>query len=78
MRTIRDQLVDAFIASGQSKSRLAARAKIDRSVLSRSLDGKRALKTGAGALEPETIAKALGGRFVFVPAGFHVVRKRVA
>lgn len=78
MRTIRDQLVDVFRASGQSKSQLAARAKLNRSVLSRSLDGKRALKTGAGTQEPEAIAKALGGQFMFVPTGYTVVRKRVA
>jgi len=63
-------------------SQLAIRAGIERTKLLRRFKGERALQTGSGATEPEDIAKALGGRFVFVPAGYRVVaipaRKRAA
>lgn len=67
VRTLQEQLLAAFRESGLSKSQLAAIAKMNRSVVSRSIDDKRAMKTGAGSAEPETMAKALGYRWVLVP-----------
>jgi hypothetical protein len=73
--TIKDQLVEVFEASELSMSELSGRAGIERTKLLRRFKGERALKTGAGSAEPEAIAKALGGRFVFVPNGYRVVPK---
>lgn len=75
VRTIGDQLIQVFEGSGLSMSELAERVGIERTKLVKRFQGKHSLKTGAGSTEPETIAAALGGRFLFVPDGFTVVRK---
>lgn len=73
--SIKDQLVEAFASSQLSMSELSERAGIERTKLLRRFKDERAMKTGAGSAEPEAIAKALGGRFVFVPKGYRVVPK---